>query len=226
MWAMLGAMLLSLPACEGIFDDVYDIPQAEEVKDFGFIEVDNANYSGTIYVDASDYTKWIYIDLHAQTVDSTRIADESGTEIPLGESGELPQNWDFAIHRYDAKTNDGAVLESGSTGFDVLISAGRMPEGNYVADEWTTDRITIDMSGMMQGNIKYAASDYNTVLSSWLNVDTSTMPPIYSMSNKVYVLRLKDGTYAALKLVDYRDSNMNKGFMKIEYIYPFERRIG
>ena len=188
--------------------------------------IETKNYSGTIYVDASDYTKWIYIDLHAQTVDSTRIADESGTEIPLGESGELPQNWDFAIHRYDAKTNDGAVLESGSTGFDVLISAGRMPEGNYVADEWTTDRITIDMSGMMQGNIKYAASDYNTVLSSWLNVDTSTMPPIYSMSNKVYVLRLKDGTYAALKLVDYRDSNMNKGFMKIEYIYPFERRIG
>ena len=226
MWAMLGTMTLSLPACEGIFDGVYDTSQAEEVKDFGFIEVDNANHSGTIYVDATDYTKWIYIDLHNQVVDSTRIVDESGTEIPLGESGAIPQNWDFAIHRYDAKTDDGEVLESGSTGFDVLISAGRIPEGIYEADEWTIDRITIDMSGMMQGNIKYAASNYNTVLSSWLNVDTSTMPPIYTMSNKVYIVRLKDGTYVALKLVDYRDSNQNKGFMKIEYIYPFEEVIG
>lgn len=225
MCTMLGAMTVSLSACEGIFDGVYDTAPAEELKDFGFIEVDDANYSGTIYVDATDYTKWIYVDLHEQVVDSTRIVDESGAEIPLGESGVLPQSWDFAIHRYDAKTNDGAVLESGSTGFDVLISAGHIPEGTYVTDEWTTDRITIDMSGMMQGNIKYAASNYNSVLSSWLDVDTSTMPPIYSLSNKVYIVRLKDGTHAALKLVDYRNSNMDKGFMKIEYIYPFENVI-
>ena len=97
-----------------------------------------------------------------------------------------------------------------------------MPEGDYVQDEWTTSQIIIDMSGMMQGNIKYAESYYNSELSKWLKVDTQNMPPSYYPSNKVYVVKLKDGTFVALRLKKYMNASGDKGYMMIEYLYPFE----
>ena len=66
-----------------------------------------------------------------------------------------------------------------------------MPEGAYVEDVWTTAKIAIDMSGMMDGNIVYMESYYNEELSKWLNVDKSNMPPTYTLSNKVYMVKLK-----------------------------------
>ena len=61
-------------------------------------------------------------------------------------------------------------------------------------DVWTTAKVAIDMSGMMDGNIVYMESYYNEELSKWLNVDKSNMPPTYTLSNKVYMVKLKDGT--------------------------------
>ncbi len=67
-----------------------------------------------------------------------------------------------------------------------------------------------------------AASYYNEELSKWLNVDKSNMPPTYTLSNKVYMVKLKDGTYAAVRLTNYMNASGVKGFMTIDYIYPFE----
>lgn len=211
--AMVGVMTLSLPACNGILEGIYDEPEEEAAKEYGFIKVDDATHSGTIYINATDYKRWTYINFHTRQIDSLDITVEGAVE---------PEDWDIAVHRYDAKTNGGAVLETGNTGFDALKSAGKMPEGTYVEDIWTTDQITIDMSGMMHGVILYAESYYNAELSKWLNVDTSNMPPIYTMSNKVYMVRLKDGTYAAVRLTNYMDGAGTKGYMTIDYVYPFE----
>lgn len=97
-----------------------------------------------------------------------------------------------------------------------------LPQESFVADEWTTDRITVDMSQMMDGIIIYAEDYYNPCLSRWLDVDTSTMPPIYTLSNKVYVLRFSDGTYAALRLSNFMNDAAVKGFMTVDYLYPVE----
>ena len=113
-------------------------------------------------------------------------------------------------------------METGFTGFSALRNADAMPEGAYVEDVWTTAKIAIDMSGMMDGNIVYMASYYNEELSKWLNVDKSNMPPTYTLSNKVYMVKLKDGTYAAVRLTNYMNASGVKGFMTIDYIYPFE----
>ena len=78
------------------------------------------------------------------------------------------------------------------------------------------------MSGMMDGNIVYMESYYNEELSKWLNVDKSNMPPTYTLSNKVYMVKLKDGTYAAVRLTNYMNASGVKGFMTIDYIYPCE----
>ena len=202
--------LLSFPSCNGMFSDVYDDPIENEIKEFGFIEIDKTTNSGLIYIDAQSYTEWTYINFKDYTTDTVQIEDNVIE----------PTTWDFAVHRYDTKTNGASVLETGFTGLSTLKSSGKIPEGTYVEDIWTTSKIAIDMSGMMEGNIKYSESNYNKELSKWLNVDTSGMPPTYTMSNKVYVIRLKDSTYAAVRLKNFMNSSAIKGFMTIEYIYP------
>ena len=187
-----GAAMLSLPSCNGLFEGIYDEPVAD--TEFGFTKVEQATSSGTIYIDATSYTKWTYIDFETFSIDTTVIA-EDGTE-----TGEVMEGWDLAVHRYDTKTNGGAVIE----------------------DVWTEDRITVDMSQMMDGIILYAPSWYNPELSKWLNVDTSTMPPVYTMSGKVYVLMTQDGKAAALQLTNYMNDSKVKGFMTIDYVYPVE----
>ena len=174
---------------------------------------DPSTHSGTIYIDATDYRRWTFIDFHTQKVDSVNVTDSDQKE---------PEEWDIAVHRYDVKTNAGAVLETGFTGFSALQNASAMPEGVYVDDVWTTAKVAIDMSGMMDGNIVYMESYYNEELSKWLNVDKSNMPPTYTLSNKVYMVKLKDGTYAAVRLTNYMNASGVKGFMTIDYIYPFE----
>lgn len=208
---ILGVIILSLSACNGILEGIYDEP-IEKESEFGFIEISEGDKTGMVYINATSYTRWTYINFHTLTVDSMEIADDA----------EEPDDWDIAIHRYDAKTNGGAVIETGFTGFEALQASGKMPEGDYVQDEWTTSQIIIDMSGMMQGNIKYAESYYNSELSKWLKVDTQNMPPSYYPSNKVYVVKLKDGTFVALRLKKYMNASGDKGYMMIEYLYPFE----
>lgn len=204
------SLLLSLPACNGIFEGIYDMPTSATGNEYGFIPVDEGTRMGRIYIDATDYTEWHYVDLH----------DKQVTTTPVGEAA--PETWDFAVHRYDTKTNDGTVCESQTGSFDALPAPESVSEEQWTADEWTTDRITIDMSKMMDGIILYAEDYWNPTLSRWLNVDTSTMPPIYTLSGKIYLLRLKDGTFAALRLANFMNDAAVKGYMTIDYLYPVE----
>ena len=201
-------VLLSFQACNGIFSDIYDQPSPETENEYGFILVDESSHTGRIYIDATKYTEWHYIDLHEKLV----------TTEPI--DSKAPEKWDFAVHRYDTKTNGGTVWESSVSDFHSLPNPTTLPSESFIGDEWTTDRITIDMSQMMDGIILYAEDYYNPCLSRWLDVDTSTMPPTYTLSGKVYLLRLPDGSYAALRLVNFMNDAAIKGFMTIDYMYP------
>ncbi|HJA97295.1 MAG TPA: HmuY family protein [Candidatus Alistipes faecavium] len=203
-------LLLSLPACNGIFEGIYDMPTTETGNEYGFILVDEGARTGRIYIDATDYTEWHYVDLRGKQVTTTAV------------DGAAPETWDFAVHRYDAKTNGAAVWESAVKDFASLPPAGSVPLESFARDEWTTDRITVDMSQMMDGIILYAEDYWNPCLSRWLDVDTSTMPPIYTLSGKIYLLRLKDGTCAALRLANFMNDAAVKGYMTIDYLYPVE----
>lgn len=74
------------------------------------------------------------------------------------------------------------------------------------------------MSTMMDGYLSYAESSYNRELSRWLDVDKSTMPPIYTMSGKVYLVNLRDGRRVALRLDNYMDGSGIKGYLTIRYM--------
>lgn len=202
---ILGATM-SLSACNGIFENIYDDPIETEM------EIKENKFS---QVKTVEYTEWAYIDLSARKVTTVQIGEEYESQIP--------EKWDFAIHRYDIKTNSGAAFQTSYTSIDDFIAAGKLPEAEkFVEDEWTTNKIAIDMSGMMEGNIVYTDSYYNAVLSSWLNVDTSTMPPIYTMSSQVYLLRLKDNTYAAIRFTNYTNAKGIKGYIDFDFSYPIE----
>ena len=152
----------------------------------------------------------MYLDFHNRDYDTVNVY----SELPE------PENWDLAIHRYDAKTNGGAVLETDMTEFDVLVQSGKMPEGEYVPD--VMGKITVDMSGMMDGNIVYVDSFINKALATWLDVNTSSMPPVYTLSKKIYVVRLKDNTHVALRLTNFIGKSSGKGFLTNDYIYPLD----
>ena len=179
---------------------------------FSSCEKNGTNNTGsdeakTMTVDATDYTKWVYVNL------STGETSTAGTE-------ETPEgfDWHIAIHRYDIKTNGAEAVATESKNINDPVT---VPESGWTAD--SEGQIIVDMSDMMNGNIIYAKSSYNEVLSRWLNLDTSTMPPIYTMSNKIYILRLQDNTHAAIHLLNYMNEKNVKGHMTFEYLYPLEK---
>ena len=197
----------ALCSCNGIFGGIYDVPA--EDSDFGFIEESDGTHTGKIYIDATSYTEWHYVDLHSKTVTSSAVGEPA------------PERWDFAIHRYDAKTNGGRVADSGCTDFqEASLRAETIADDVFENDLRTDDRIAIDMSRMIEGIILYAEDDYNPVLSRWLDVDISTMPPVYTLSHRIYLLKMPDGSAAALKLDNFMNTSAIKGFMTVEYLWP------
>lgn len=199
-------LAFAMTSCNGIFSGLYD--EVETTSPFGFKLVNEADNSGTIVVDARDYELWTYISLKDRTIDTANMV------VGAAE----PQHWDFALHRYDVKTNGGEARETEFRTMEALRAHGHYDEGVFEAD--TAGRVVVDMSTMMDGYLGYHDSNINKVLSRWLNVDTSTMPPIYTLSGKVYVLRLADSTFAALLFTDFMDEASVKGFITIKYVYP------
>lgn len=47
------------------------------------------------------------------------------------------------------------------------------------------------------------------------------MPPAYVKNNHVFILRLSDGTCAALQLEDYLSPSGKKCYLTINYKYPY-----
>lgn len=205
---MSGAALLLLSACNGILNGIYDEPAAS-VDGPGFVQLPSANEPGRIKLDATSYTRWTYIDFHTQKFDTLEVGDPE------------PAHWDIAIHRYDCKTNGAKVAMTGASGLNSMAELYRVNESDFGADVWAENKIIVDMSGMAQGVIRYTPSYYNPVLSSWLNVDTSNMPPTYTPSGKVYLVRFTDGTQAALLFSGFTNDAGVKGHLTIDYKYPF-----
>ncbi len=197
---MLIPALMMLASCDGLFGGLYDEPAKESV--YGFIHCDSDGRGGTLRIDATSYTRWTYIDLRHQRVDTANVTQ--GQEEPL--------QWDFALHRYDVRTHGGAAAE---TPFGEVETASMSDGLDFVDD--VDSQMVVDMSTMMEGYLGYTPARLNPVLSTWLDVDMSVMPPIYTLSNKVYLLRLANGTLVALQFTGYMDDAFTKGIVTIRY---------
>lgn len=203
---MAGVVFLSLSSCDNIYDDPSEIPSTK--TEYGLFE----------NVDATDYKQWVYLNL----------ADSTQTTLPYDDTENIPGEWHLALHRYDLKTNGGAACQTDYTSLDdlrddIADASFRMPEvAEFEAD--AEGRITFDMSHMMEGWLDYADASINPVLGTWLDVDTSNMPPNYTMGNNVYLVRMADGTVAAIKFTGYSNpyKSNTKGFISFTYIYPLD----
>ena len=220
--------MLSLSSCEGIFSGIYD-NAIQTDKEFGFVLHNEKSHRGRIYIDASDRTKWHYISFGSRQVEEVTMnvvmTDTLIDNTPSRDTtvvNPVPEEWDFAIHRYDVKTNQGAAKETDFTDLDKFEASFADSDQGYVEDIWTTDKISVDLSHMMDGIVVCAEDFFNPTLSRWMNTDTSSMPPTYTLSHRIYVLRMADGRRAALKLVNYLSESAQSGVLTIDYIYPFE----
>ena len=198
-----GLLASLIVSCDGLYDDPDDMwtttGEAQSYRN----------------IDCCSYTRWVYLSFHSH--DSLTL-DYQTVSVPF--------DWDIALHRYDVKTRGGAAFETHYESIDALrtdVEAYRFhcPDSS----QWTADvadSITIDMSHMMEGYLVYAPSERNKVLGRWLDVDLSSMPPIYTLSNKVYLLRLKDGTIAAIRFTGFSNPQKynTKGYISFDYLYP------
>lgn len=143
------------------------------------------------------------------------IATYKGT-IEKGTVDESSFTWDIAFHRWDVKTNGGSGLETSAT---EIASLTEIPTEDYIADE-EISTIMVDNTNMMKGKVGYATGYVNKTLGKWMNVDTSNMPPAYTMSGKVYVLKTSANKYVKIKFTDYTNDANEKGHITLEYVYP------
>ena len=232
IWTILGiaswvGLFSACDMLEGVYDDTADGGDNSGTENGSSQQNDSVMTndstvvsikSGQYYINATSYTQWVYINLHG---DSLVITTSTINLKDSTESG-TPQEWDFAQHRYDVKTNGASVMMTNYHSIEELETAGLPAEPLWVEDEWSDASITIDMSHMMEGYLTYAPGYKNKEAGKWLNVDLSTMPPIYTMYDNVMLYRFSDSTYAAVQLVDFmsNDRYQTKGWMTVNYKYP------
>lgn len=133
-----------------------------------------------------------------------------------------PENWTFAVHRNNVRTNGASVLETAYTSMDALPeNSDAFRNMKFTEDEWTENEVWDSQEQMLLGYVPSQGIELNRVLSSWLTMDIPPMPPAFSMNNHVFILRLKNGKYAALQLENYLSPKGAKCYLTINYKYPY-----
>lgn len=133
-----------------------------------------------------------------------------------------PADWTIAVHRNNVRTNGGAVLETTYTSMDQLPpSSEAFSNMTFTPDEWTENEVWDSQEQMLLGYVPSQGIELNRVLSSWLSMEIPPMPPSFSMNNHVFILRLNDGTHAALQLENYLSPKGTKCYLTINYKYPY-----
>lgn len=181
--------------------------------------------------DASDYGVWNYVNLETGEVESHPVPGvweyTSGNQVTVDEE-EVTIDWHIAIHRYEIRTNNGAVVTTDYTNMDDLVT---LPTDGYVQDEEIDSSddyaLTVDMSGMMTSDgVGYAQSAIiNRELCAWVTVTaTGTMPPYeYTPTQKVMVLRCQDGTCIKLQFTHAGNTGTGtSGYLSFNYEFVTE----
>lgn len=132
-----------------------------------------------------------------------------------------PEEWSFAIHRNNVRTNGGAVLKTQYTSMNELPeSSDAFKNMTFTADEWSENVVWDSQEQMLIGLVPSQGINVNEVLSSWLTFKFN-IPPDYIPDSHVFILRLADGTCAALQLVNYLSPTGKKCWLTINYRYPY-----
>ena len=149
--------------------------------------------------------------------------------IEIDTQPEAP-SWDFAIHRNNNRTNGGAALETtyssiselpvnSTTLLNQMASEGK--DTAFVVDTYSEKDVWVDQTTMLQEIIPCQGIMVNEVLSRWLTMEIPPMPPSFHHNGHVFLLRMNDGTIAALRCANYISVRNVKCCLTIEYLYPY-----
>lgn len=143
-------------------------------------------------------------------------------EFTPTDAQDEPEEWTFAVHRNNVRTNGGEVYETTCNSMDELPpTSEQFANMKFIADEWSENEVWDSQEQMLLGYVPSQGIKINKLLSSWLTLKIPPMPPAFSKNSHVFILRLKDGTYAALQLADYLSPNGTKCWLTINYKYPY-----
>lgn len=131
-----------------------------------------------------------------------------------------PEQWTIAIHRNNVRSNGLAAYESMLTDVDAVTEDMCKGITAWQDDEWSENEVWDDQSTMLSCYVPCQGIKVNKVLSSWLTMKIPPMPPAFSINNHVMLLRMTDGTFAALQLMDYMSNTGKKCCLTIKYRYP------
>ena len=168
----------------------------------------------TVQLDASSSKKWTYFSFatgQAVTVDNDGIKD-----VPKG------LGWDIAFCRFYTRTNSGESNSDKNGKGGVFMSEVTSIEQAQIPED---DKFIIDEVGKLDPAMDIIVTSHNKELQKWLDLDMSKMPPIFSIKNKVFIIRCADGkTYAKVKFLGFENNEAKRVYPKFEYEYPFVRK--
>lgn len=131
-----------------------------------------------------------------------------------------PEKWTIAIHRNNMRTNGLAVYETELTDISLVTEEMCKAVNEWQEDEWSENAVWDDQSTLMTCLVPSQGIKINRVLSSCLTMSLPPIPPAFFMNSHVMLLRMNDGTYGALQLMDYMNSTGKKCCLTIKYRYP------
>lgn len=159
------------------------------------------------------YSYWY--DVFGEGISKYELRDSYPTE-----QQQEPEQWDIAVHRNNVRTNGGAVYQTTLTDITKAGNSTLYAAMPFVEDTWNETDVWTVNDQMLSGIIGNQRIKINTELGKWLTMDIPPMPPSFNYNGNVFIVRFSDGTYAALRLKNYKTpSNANCG-LTIEYRYP------
>lgn len=132
-----------------------------------------------------------------------------------------PEKWSFAVHRNNVRTNGGEVARTDYHKFEDLPEGTSWTEKlKFHKDEWNEKDVWTIQERMLSGLIGNQGIEINNTLSAWLTIEIPPMPPAFTHNDEIFILKLADGSMAALQLENYLSSTGTKCCLTINYRYP------
>ena len=237
---------IMLTSCHGLFGSVFDSADDIENPPT-IADTTSENTIKNIIIDATNWNNWYYINLSGDNENAnvaypiprtlsgewdgksemvTNLYDVYGQGLSVWQEQSRtkidtqtePQNWDIAIHRDNVRTNDGAALETDFQSIDKLPEdLSEYYQKEFTADVFDTGNVWVVQDQMLQGIVGAQAININKVLSKWLIFKIPPIPPAFEYNGNVFLIRLKNGKYAAIRLANYQSASGVKCYMTIEY---------
>lgn len=160
------------------------------------------------------------------------MPDELKKDVPMFPTAPQPEpdSWDIAFHYCNVRTNGGGVYQTPltSTGYatDWSMVGNKADYDKMVFNEdtWNENWVWINRNAMLAGVIACQGIRINETLGTWLEFSLKNLAPLWNHRSNIYILRMKDGTMAALNLVNYKGGpdGSTTGYLTINFLYPLK----